>query len=125
MPSTPDPIAPGAAGQLTNLLLAVATAAAVAALLGGALAVRRRLRGQRSGPAPPAPAADPGGAGARLLGGVLLLVLALPAAVAVRQLWPHPDLGWRLLVIWLVALLPPAVAWLVLLAHRRPPGGSP
>jgi hypothetical protein len=43
----------------------------------------------------------------------------------VRQLWPHPDLGWRLLVIWLVALLPPAAAWLVLLAHRRPPGGSP
>ncbi len=134
MSSTPDPIAPGAAGQLTNLAVAVVVAAAVALLAGLALAAWRRWRhgapagdaaadrgdGQRT-PDAQAPA---GAAGPRLLGGVLVLLLALPAAVAVRQLWPHPDLGWRLLVLWLLAVLPPAAVWLALAARGRG-GGSP
>ncbi len=127
MQSLPDPIAPGATGQLTNLAVAVVVAAGVALVIRGILWGWRRWRGSVPGPgAEPAggDAAPAGAAGPRLLGGVLVLLLALPAAVAVRQLWPHPDLGWRLLVIWLLAVLPPAALWLALAARGRG-GGTP
>jgi len=129
--SSPDPIAPGAAFQL----------AALAAMFGGVLAaaacvgawrriVRRRLAGAAATTTAPAPTAarsadptaplDPAPR-CRFAGAVLLAMLVLPTAVAVRQLWPHPDLGWRLLAVWLFALAPSAAAWLVLAgaAERR------
>ena len=45
---------------------------------------------------------------------LVLAVLLLPGAVVVRQLWPHPDLGWPMVACWAGILLPVVAAWLVL-----------
>jgi hypothetical protein len=117
----PEAIAPGAATQLVSLLAVLAGPALVLLAL---VAVHRWW--SRRSPAPPV-AGDPAvgdravsaGPARRLLGVMLLLAVVLPTAVAVRQLWPHPDLGWRLAVIWLAVLLVPAGTWL--LTHARRP----
>lgn len=116
----PLPIAPGAIGQLTAL---VTTALVALALVGlPALVLAWRARGQRrstptSWPEPPRAHA------VQLLGGALLLLLLLPAGVALRQLWPWPGLERQLLVTWLFVLLVPGTAWIVLatVARRRGP----
>jgi len=134
-PGAPQPIAPGAAVQLAALAVALGGGLLVAALLVAAV----RLRRGRAAPdlpvdpapppaAPPRPAGPDAArglpfAGVRLVGAAALLLLLLPTAVAVRQLWPHPDLGWRLGAAWFLAALPPVAAWLVLAApgrERRP-----
>jgi hypothetical protein len=150
----PEPIAPGAASQLAHLVLGGLAALAVVLVLALARRILRWRAGRGPTPAmgtpaatgdtPPAPppaatagteeTAGPGDAGAgpaalraggtRLLGAVLVLVLAMPTAAAVRQLWPHPDLEWRLLVVWLLAWLPPVAAWLALARRGRHPGAD-
>jgi hypothetical protein len=117
MPPDPAPaIAPGAAGQLLALGLVLGTGLLLLAVLVGGLALWRRRPGP-SDPAVPEPE-DRGPApvrpGVPLLGAALLVVLLLPAAVVVRQLWPHPALGWRLLLAWLAVCLLPGAAWLQL-----------
>jgi hypothetical protein len=44
----------------------------------------------------------------------VMAVLFLPAGAAVRQWWPHPDLGWGMVVCWFGLLLPVVVIWLVI-----------
>jgi hypothetical protein len=56
----------------------------------------------------------------RLVGATLIVLLVLPAAALVRQLWPHPDLGLPLFLGWLALLLVSTLAWLaVALADRQ------
>jgi uncharacterized iron-regulated membrane protein len=119
----PEAIAPGATTQLVSLLAAVAGPAVL--LL--ALVAAHRWWTRRAPVSPVAGGQAEGdragstGPAQRLLGVMLLLALVLPTAVAVRQLWPHPDLGWRLAVIWLVVLLVPATSWLATHARRPRP----
>jgi len=114
----PLPIAPGAIGQLTALV----TTALVALVLVGlpALVLAWRARGQRR--SMPMPLPSPTRAHTvHLLGAALMLLLLLPAGVALRQLWPWPGLERQLLVTWLFVLLVPGAAWIVLatVARRR------
>ena len=121
-PGPLEAIAPGAASQLGALLATVAGAAIVVGLVRGGLWWRHRGTGQ----AAPSPADSTPARSApvrRFLGAVLLMALALPAAVAVRQLWPHPDLGPRLVITWIVILLLPAAAWLLI--RGGGPSGRP
>jgi len=121
----PDPIAPGAADQLTSLVVALVGAALVVLLLMAASWVWRRRSSSVTDhePTPPRKSWFTSGAGAspirNLLGIILLLALVLPVTVAVRQLWPHPALGRRLVVVWLLMLLVPSLTWLVARAGSR------
>ena len=121
----PDPIAPGAAHQLTSLAMAMAGAALVVLLLVVVLWAWRRWRGAATDQEAPPPGESwlrTGFSAApirRLLGIILLLALVLPATVAVRQLWPHPALGRRLIVVWLLVLLVPSLTWLAARAGNR------
>ncbi len=122
---TPGPfeaIAPGAASQLGALLASVAGAVLMAGLVRGGLWWMHRGRdAAASSPTAPAPARS--APVRRFLGAILLLALVLPTAVAVRQLWPHPDLGPRLVITWLVILLLPTAAWLLI--RGGGPSGRP
>lgn len=115
-----DAIAPGSASQLSALLAAVAGAALVAVALQGLLWLRNRTRGAPT--TAHAPVAEPV-LGARtlrrLLGAVLLGALLLPITAAMRQLWPHPDLGPRLLAVWLPLVAIPAAVWLLVRGDDR------
>ena len=119
----PDPIAPGAVHQLTSLAVALAGAALVVLLLVGVLWAWRRRRGRASDQEQPRESWLAPRAGAtpirHLLGIILLLALLLPVTVAVRQLWPHPELGRRLVVIWLLVLLISSLTWLAARAGSR------
>jgi hypothetical protein len=118
-PGPPTPIAPGASTQLLALLTAGAGAAVAAGLLRLGLWLRLRSR-PHARPATPvaaphraAPEPAVGRAGRRLLGAALLALLLLPTAAVMRQLWPHPALGARLLAIWLPLLLGLTLMWLL------------
>jgi hypothetical protein len=119
------PIAPGAPAQLAAFV--AAAAGALLAVLAAAAWIRRCRRGESiaaTAPAvPPPDAASDAIAVLRLFAAALLTLLALPAAAAVRQLWPHPDLGWRLAAGWAGFVLPVAAGWLAAsraAAARRP-----
>ncbi len=119
----PDAIATGAASQLAALLATVAGAGLVAALVRGGLWLRHRRRGTEvddRGQARIHELPDRAAMARRLLGALLLLALVLPTAAAVRQLWPHPDLGSRLALVWSLVLLLPAVTWLLTRGGGRP-----
>ena len=100
----PDPIAPGASVQLTALAAACAGVLVVAL---AASAWSRRRRGEAVTLAMREAQASP-----LLTGAAMLAVLTLASAVAIRQLWPHPDLGVRLLWGWLLLVVPVALVWL-------------
>jgi hypothetical protein len=117
-----DPVAPGAPAQLAAL--AATAAGALLAVLAAAIRIRRGRAGadpaasapSSPSPSPPPPpdAARDASAILRLIGAALLALCALPVAAAVRQLWPHPDLGWRPIAGWAAFLLPAVAAWLAL-----------
>jgi hypothetical protein len=119
-----DPIAPGAALQLTALVATLAGALGLAALVVAWSWWRRR---RHATPPPAAPQESPprSAAGPVLPGAALIVVLVLPAAVAVRQLWPQPDLGVRLLIGWLALVVPSVLAWVVLAIAANRQGSRP
>jgi hypothetical protein len=107
----------GATVQMT----ALAAALGGALLAAGLLLLWQRLRlppavlpPGDSTSAPPAETTSDLPAVARLLAGALVACLVLPTAAVVRQLWPVPDLGPRLLVGWLLVLIPVVLAWTAL-----------
>ena len=122
-PAAPLPIAPGATAQLPALAAALGGGLVVALALWAGVTLWRRRAGCEDGPPMTVePAQDRPAAALSVAGALLLLVLTLPATVAVRQLWPHPDLGWRLLARWLLVVVPPVSAWFgltVLIRNRR------
>jgi hypothetical protein len=115
---TPDAamsLGPAVTHQLLHLVVAALVALVVGAvpLLVGAW--RRRAW-------PPATTAGraPGVRGGwRTVGVAALAWLVLTAAVALRQLWPHPELRWPALVAVLGLIVVAAVGWLRSAAERR------
>lgn len=107
----------GATVQLTALAAALGGVLLVAGLL--LLWQRLRLPPAVQPPGdpistPPVETTSDQPAVARLLAGVVIACLVLPTAAVVRQLWPLPDLGLRLLVGWFLVLIPVVLAWTAL-----------
>jgi hypothetical protein len=120
-------VAPGAAGQLAALAAGLVGAVLVTAAV--LLLAWWRGRGRQGATgAPVSVAAGTRPDAASLLGAALLLVVLLPAAVAVRQLWLHPALGSRLALVWLLVALVAGIAMLGASRRRgdedRPDGGA-
>lgn len=115
----------GAAVQLTTLAAALGGSLLAAGLL--LLWQRLRLPPAVQPPddrisTPPAETTSDQPALARLLAGAVIACLVLPTAAVVRQLWPLPDLGPRLLVGWFLALIPVVLAWTALAIAGGKPG---
>ncbi len=106
----PDPssaLHPGVAAQMAHL--AVAVTAALGAVLATWLA-RRRL-GVAAPPADPAPIRPRDGRRHLVPAAVILTVLNLLLAVGLRQVWPHPGLRTRALVLLIITLVTTMLAW--------------
>ncbi len=118
---------------------AAAPVASLAATVGGVLlaallnvmAMRWRARRRRAEPAAsggdavaPGLTASACGLGVapylRLAAVAVLAAFLLPAAAVVRQLWPHPDLGWPMLAGWAAVLVAVVGAWSVLPGSTAP-----
>lgn len=106
---------PAAAAQFKALAAGIGGVLLVTLLM-AAWAARRIAPGTAA--EPDAPGAGPRSLAAvpalRLLAAVVLAVFLLPAAAAIRQLWPYPDLGWTMIAGWIGFMLPTVAAWLAL-----------
>jgi hypothetical protein len=138
--SIPETQAITAAVQLSALAAALAGVLLGAALLAGwqGWAVRRRPTARAAAPTA-GDADDAEGHGAEpdrpvasnliMTCAFILAALLLPAAAAVRQLWPHPDFGWTTVACWGGVLVPVVAVWLALARATAPEtprrGGRP
>ena len=134
--SVPDLLAGGASAQLAALAAAIGGVllGTVLAAVGVRWVARRCLLAEAGAKSCVEQPLESAGdrcetvSNLRLAAASMLAVFLMPAAAAIRQLWPHPDLGWAMVACWFAVLLPVLAIWFVLgravfagSSTRRPP----